>query len=407
MAIQVLPQFDPNFLQKRLAIEAAVLNSQQNAEAQAIQNQYAPQRFENEQLNLELQRQLQPLKIQQQVLQNQALQRSLDPVYQQQLRQQDLQDKLAVQNAIQNRSDMTQREMLRRQLLVDAAVGKAVGIVPVAGQEEPGLGFVAAPEALSESQQLGLDQNGVIPYQVGATVPFTEGVGYNAELAQQQIGQQLAKEQAKSDVTLDRMLQIEALRNAGRLENTQAKVEAKKEADAAKPPKPLPRQIAERISDGQSAINELIVLKSYIDDPNLKNISGPVAGRNPLPGGGAFPWSELAANFDGVRNTAKQNIGKYMEGGVLRLEDEKKYEKIIPSKTMMSATQQNQAKVLYNSLRQKLQTDLQNYSRAGYDVSDLELGLEKLDLSFGKKPAPVTENLKVSTGKTFKITPLE
>lgn len=151
------------------------------------------------------------------------------------------------------------------------------------------------------------------------------------------------------------------------------------------PSKPLPRQIAERVSDAQSAVDNLITLKSYIDNPDVISISGPVAGRTL----GVNPLSETVGKFDGVRNTAKQVIGKYMEGGVLRLEDEKKYDKIIPSKTMLPNVQQNQAQILYNSLKKKLQRDLESYQKSGYDVTELMGTIEELDRSFMKSRSSI------------------
>lgn len=156
-----------------------------------------------------------------------------------------------------------------------------------------------------------------------------------------------------------------------------------------KPPKPLPKGISERISDAQSAIDNLVVLKSYIDNPDVISISGPVAGRTL----GSNPFSETVGKFDGARNLAKQVIGKYLEGGVLRLEDEKKYETIIPSKKMLPAVQQSQAQVLYGSLRKKLENDLSSYEKSGYDVTDLKTKLDDLDSAFKKSGVPSTTEI--------------
>lgn len=164
--------------------------------------------------------------------------------------------------------------------------------------------------------------------------------------------------------------------------------------------KPLPKSISERVSDAQSAIDNLITLKSYIDSPDVKSISGPVSGRT----FGANPFSTTAQNFEGIRATAKQVIGKYLEGGVLREADEKKYEKIVPGLKMLEDTQQNQAAELYNTLKKKLVRDLDSYEKSGYDVSGLREAVNSLDAEF--KSATQNSNIPtVTTQEEFNSLP--
>lgn len=86
--------------------------------------------------------------------------------------------------------------------------------------------------------------------------------------------------------------------------------------------KPLSDVAIKNISDTQKAISDLDGLTPSIE-ANLEFI-GPISGFAAL-----NPWSkarQLQADLDRVRQT----VGKALEGGVLRKEDEEKYKKILP-----------------------------------------------------------------------------
>lgn len=200
---------------------------------------------------------------------------------------------------------------------------------------------------------------------------YKSGIQNQQQLQELEKKAQLARENGDYEAQRDYEIDMKLLQEKARLFPQQGKGA-----------KPLPRQIGERLSDAANAVDQLIRLGSYLDQPEVKAISGPVAGRTL----GKNPFSSTVGNFDGVRNTAKQNIGKYMEGGVLRAEDEKKYDTIIPSKNMLPDVQQNQKGELYLSLRNKVVRDLESYRKSGYDVSEYEGLVEQLDKAFGGIP---------------------
>jgi hypothetical protein len=79
------------------------------------------------------------------------------------------------------------------------------------------------------------------------------------------------------------------------------------------------------LADSQAAIDMLSTLEGEIT--GKKNLFGPVRGFF----GGSNPYDTSSQGVQSTINATKQIVGKYLEGGVLRAEDEKKYEKILPT----------------------------------------------------------------------------
>ena len=76
-----------------------------------------------------------------------------------------------------------------------------------------------------------------------------------------------------------------------------------------------------------------------------------------------------AKQRQGVINLTKQIIGKGLEGGVLRKEDESKYEKILPTLSDPPAVVEAKIQNLIKTLEQKRSTRLDAMEDAGYNVS--------------------------------------
>ena len=76
-----------------------------------------------------------------------------------------------------------------------------------------------------------------------------------------------------------------------------------------------------------------------------------------------------AKQRQGVINLTKQIIGKGLEGGVLRKEDEAKYEKILPTLSDPPAVVETKIANLIKTLEQKRSTRLDAMEDAGYNVS--------------------------------------
>lgn len=100
---------------------------------------------------------------------------------------------------------------------------------------------------------------------------------------------------------------------------------------------------------------------------------GPITGRVRS----ANPYDVDAQTFDARMRSASQSFGKFMEGGVLRKEDEVKYTKMFPQSSDDDAVKKNKLEIIKRMLSQKYEDDRKTLGRSGYDVS----GFETLDIA--------------------------
>lgn len=91
----------------------------------------------------------------------------------------------------------------------------------------------------------------------------------------------------------------------------------------------------------------------------------------------ANPYDVDAQTFDARMRSASQSFGKFMEGGVLRKEDEVKYTKMFPQSTDKDTVKKNKLEIIKRMLSQKYEDDRKTLGRSGYDVS----GFETLDIA--------------------------
>ena len=113
--------------------------------------------------------------------------------------------------------------------------------------------------------------------------------------------------------------------------------------------KQLSDSAIKEITQSQKALDELDTLESVLNQ-NLEYL-GPISGYQSL-----NPWSEsrkVLSDIDRVR----QSVGKALEGGVLRKEDEEKYKKILATITDTPDT----AIYKIQSLRSTIEKDIENY----------------------------------------------
>lgn len=82
---------------------------------------------------------------------------------------------------------------------------------------------------------------------------------------------------------------------------------------------------------------------------------------------------ERSKTIDSQMRAASQAFGKYMEGGVLRKEDEEKYRKMFPSLSDTPQVARNKLAVVQNLLRQRQSSDLNALKAQGFNISGLEL----------------------------------
>lgn len=102
------------------------------------------------------------------------------------------------------------------------------------------------------------------------------------------------------------------------------------------------------------------------------SIMGPIKGRI----GSANPYNTQAQTVDARFRTASQAFGRFMEGGVLRKEDEEKYRKMFPQMSDTPEVAQNKLSIVRRQLAQKYESDRGALGGAGYDIS----GASALDI---------------------------
>lgn len=134
-------------------------------------------------------------------------------------------------------------------------------------------------------------------------------------------------------------------------------------AGKEKPPHILPSTVVDKYTDAQGVVALASGLKAKIDanSPIMGPVQGGILGKNPYD----KEHQILNADFAAV----KQKIGKLMEGGVLRKEDEAKYDKIMPAATDLPETAYAKQKQLELMLTQDIARYMANYRKAGYDTT--------------------------------------
>lgn len=152
---------------------------------------------------------------------------------------------------------------------------------------------------------------------------------------------------------------------------TAAKTKAKLKAEKGR--KILPANEAVELGDTQTSIEILDNLSRNI--PNIKGLTftpfDKVKALNPFDTG-AQQMNQLIA-------TTKQIIGKGLEGGVLRAEDEVKYEKIIPKLGDTQPVLNAKMEQLRDILIKRYDNKKASYENAGYDVSNFTAGFSEFE----------------------------
>jgi hypothetical protein len=140
--------------------------------------------------------------------------------------------------------------------------------------------------------------------------------------------------------------------------------------------KPLPPAAVTKISDSKSAVDSLRDLKQVLKDN--EQYVGPIAGFQAL-----NPYSDAnkaQAKIDLVR----QRVGKALEGGVLRKEDEEKYKKILATLRDTPTTAVSKIDGLIRSVENDIANYVNEQRLAGRRVATTVAGRP------GAAPAPAT-----------------
>jgi hypothetical protein len=90
------------------------------------------------------------------------------------------------------------------------------------------------------------------------------------------------------------------------------------------------------------------------------------------------PWSEKDKTIDSQISAARQAFGKYMEGGVLRREDEIKYEKMFPERSDTPEIAINKLANVDRLLKIKIIDDVKALKMSGFNTSAFEEQLKNV-----------------------------
>ncbi len=133
--------------------------------------------------------------------------------------------------------------------------------------------------------------------------------------------------------------------------------------------KPLPSNRVIELADQQSALKQMDTMyPEALAFAKKAGSAGPLYNRLSA----MNPWNSEAQGIKQYIAATKQIIGKSLEGGVLRKEDEAKYEKIIPNIGDTPETlelKNNQLRALISNRRTEQMKELK---QAGYNVGDFE-----------------------------------
>lgn len=141
-------------------------------------------------------------------------------------------------------------------------------------------------------------------------------------------------------------------------------------------------EIARLPADKVVLLEDAKFLPGMLD--SLENtIKNSGASFDPISGAtrGLNPWDTQQQTADAELRRAAQTIGKYMEGGVLRKEDEEKYRRMLPSATDTQDVALNKLRDVRAMLQSKTQGYISGFGGAGYDVSQYQNTMPAMNLT--------------------------
>lgn len=136
--------------------------------------------------------------------------------------------------------------------------------------------------------------------------------------------------------------------------------------------KPVSGSIALQIADSRAAKEMLVNLKKIINTKG--KLFGPIIGRL----GASNPYNVEAQDVQSSINATKQIVGKYLEGGVLRKEDEVKYEKILPKLSDSPEVAKRKLANVEALVKAKIDAQSATLSASGYNPALTPTGNETI-----------------------------
>jgi hypothetical protein len=127
----------------------------------------------------------------------------------------------------------------------------------------------------------------------------------------------------------------------------------------------LPETSIQKISDFDASLKELNDMGQNFGQ--YEDTMGPVQGRI----ASMNPYDEKAQSFQADLDRARQVVGKAVEGGVLRKEDEEKYLKMLPSLKDNPEVGKYKMQQFMNKMSVQRNSYLGNMNKAGYNTKNV------------------------------------
>lgn len=139
--------------------------------------------------------------------------------------------------------------------------------------------------------------------------------------------------------------------------------------------KELTANMVKKLNEG-NAIPILLDDVSTVLEKN-KDIMGPIKGNL----ASANPYNERAQSVNAQMRAASQAFGRFMEGGVLRKEDEDKYRKMFPKTGDTPEVAESKLATVRRLLIQRQNSDLEAFRQQGYDLTGVDKGMKVPEMS--------------------------
>jgi len=143
--------------------------------------------------------------------------------------------------------------------------------------------------------------------------------------------------------------------------------DAQTSAAKVKAPKKLSAANVLKVNEGNAIPKTLDTIAETIE--TNKDLFGPIEGRIRS----LNPYDTKGQVLDAEIRAASQQFGRYMEGGVLRKEDEIKYRKMFPAMSDTREIADGKLDIVRKLLRRKQESDLDALGKQNYDLTGLAL----------------------------------
>jgi hypothetical protein len=146
----------------------------------------------------------------------------------------------------------------------------------------------------------------------------------------------------------------------------------KRPASGREQGRPVTSGDAGRIADYKTSLDDLAVLSKTLGGNKATGAAAQVGAAVPNAVTELTGWGADAKSKQATIDRVKQVIGKALEGGVLRKEDESKYEKILPTIGDPPAVVATKLAGLKDAIERRQQTFTESLADAGFDTTQFE-----------------------------------